>query len=157
MIDDLVIIEFLLTAGLFVLAVIAVLVYEGIQRLPVRPVKGFRLYQLDSRRIRMATILGIKPGAVGTFTISDLPPGSALPAGTIPQWATSDTTNSQITPNPDGMGAVIAVPSSATVPSFQLTISATYTDAQGTHSPSSQYTIPVLAPEVTGFDLTQVS
>lgn len=150
--DDLVIIEFLLIAGLFVLAVIAVLLYERLPRPPQPPPIGFRIHQLDTRRLPMA-ILGIHPGSTGSFNFTDIPVNAVVPAGVIPQWTSSDPTNAAVTQSADGTTCVVAVPSSAAIQSFDLTVTAKLAD--GTN-PSGTATVPVLI-EPTGFVINQTA
>lgn len=167
--------DYLILVLVFALAVVALMVWSIARRLPkpspkpspgptptplpppptgTPSIRKFRITQTDPRSVTNMAITGIKPGATGTFAESPVPPGTPLPAGVIPQWSSSDTTNTSLTPSADGTSCLVAVPSSATIASFVLTVKATLPD--GT-TPSGNATVPVLQPEVTGFTISQTA
>lgn len=98
-------------------------------------------------------ITGVKVGGAGTFTETPLPAGATLPAGVIPVWSTTDTLVT-LTPSTDGTSVVANVGATDTNPSFPLTVTATLPD--GT-TPTATVTVPILAQEVTGFQIDQTA
>jgi hypothetical protein len=74
-------------------------------------------------------ITGIPQGLTKHFGITDLPPGSTLPAGVVPKWTSSDVTAAVVVdPNPDPTGQTAAVQGVAATGSFTLTATATLAD-----------------------------
>jgi hypothetical protein len=74
-------------------------------------------------------VTGIKQGQTKHFGITDLPPGSVLPAGVVPKWTSSDVTSAVVVdPNPDATGETVAVTGVAATGSFTLTATATLAD-----------------------------
>jgi hypothetical protein len=98
------------------------------------------------------------PGATLQFTATPTPAGSALPAGVVPTWTSSDTTNVTITTDPTGLIATVVLSSAIPVgESVTLTISATLPDGT-TPTGSASFTVGA-APsvEVTGFTIVQTA
>lgn len=112
-------------------------------------VTSFEIFQGD-----YMSIVGIKSGATGVFVASTTPAGAVLPAGVVPSWVSSDPSSAPVVQTADGLGASVSVLASATITSFDLTISATLPD--GT-TPTRTVSVPVLPPEVTGFEINQAS
>jgi hypothetical protein len=103
-------------------------------------------------------INGIQVGGSGHFTASpeSAPgiPGSLLP-GNVPVWSSDDALVA-ITPDADGLNAVIAVDATDTATSFNLTVSGIASN----NSPiSSKVSVPILPapppPAATGFAIDQ--
>jgi hypothetical protein len=118
---------------------------------PRPPQSGFTIRQTLQGDTTMA-ITGIVAGLTGTFTETPTPAGSTIPAGTIPQWTSSDPTVT-LTPSADGTQVVAAVPATFTAPSFTLTV------ANQDGSFPTPATIPVTQPVIaqTGFTIDQVA
>lgn len=121
-------------------------------------VVAFQIKQIFIRGESMA-IKGILPGQSGSFALQDIPLNSVLPAGVIPVWTSSDTTNAPVVASADGLSASVALSASA-VPggSFNLQVDATLPD--GTTPSSGPVAIPILAPpppEPSSFVINQVS
>lgn len=99
-------------------------------------------------------ITGIVVGGTGIFSATDVPAGSALPSGVVPQWTSSDVTVATVaSPNPDATG-MTTVLTGVKAGSVTLTVSATLPDnsvAQGTA------TVPVSTPEVKSFIINQTA
>lgn len=131
-------------------------IYELLRHRPPRQT-GFRITQLhpNSTGVTFMPIVGIVVGATGTFTETPTPAGAVIPAGTVPQWSTSDTTNTTLTPSVDGAGVAVAVAATAPVGgSFTLTV------ANQDGSFPTGVSVPFLAPAPppqTGFEINQVS
>lgn len=101
-----------------------------------------------------APVAGIKIGSTGTFVAIPIDAqGNAvtLPAGTIPVWTSSDTTNAPVIPSTDGLTATDTVPSTAptTLVGTNFTLSVSATLADGT-SGSGTTPVPFLAATATG-------
>ena len=99
--------------------------------------------------------VGIPQGVTKHFGVTNVPPGSKLPAGVVPKWTSSDVTQATVVdPNPDATGNTAAVTGVATSGSFTLTATATLADntiVQGT------LVVPCLPPPVpTSFQIDQL-
>lgn len=111
---------------------------------------GFQITQGDNM-----PITGIIVGASGVFQETPTPAGAVIPPGTIPQWSTSDTANTTLTPSADGTQVTVAVASTAPAGgSFNLTV----TNQDGSFP--TTVPVPFLPPAVppqTGFEINQLS
>jgi hypothetical protein len=98
------------------------------------------------------------PGATLVFTATPTPAGSALPAGVVPTWTSSDPTNAPVTADPTGLIGTVILSSSITVgESVTLTITATLPDGT-TPTGSTTFTVGATPPvEVTGFTIVQTT
>src|ERR1700690_2592303 len=116
----------------------------------IPPQTGFTIYQGDHM-----SITGIVVGATGTFAATVLPAGAVIPAGSVPVWTTSDTSNTSLTPSADGMSVAVATSAAAPVGgSFILTI----TNQDGTFpTPVTVPYLPAAPPAQTGFEVEQTS
>lgn len=117
--------------------------------------RGFIITQFnpDTGEFTMA-ITGIVAGGVGTFQETPTPPGAVIPAGSIPQWSTSDAANTSLTPSADGTSVAVAVAAATTITSFVLTVM----NQDGTFpTPTTIPVLPPKAPAQTGFAVDQVS
>lgn len=114
---------------------------------------GFRVDQIKGNHIMPIT--GIVVGQSGVFQETPTPPGAVIPAGSIPVWTTSDTTNTALTPSADGTQVAVAVSASAPVGgSFVLTV----TNQDGTFpTPSTVLFLASAPPAQTGFQVDQIS
>jgi hypothetical protein len=113
---------------------------------------GFSVSQLQGDT--PMPITGIVAGATGVFQETPTPQGAVIPAGTIPVWTSSDTTNAPAVASADGTQCSVAVPASATITSFTLSVQ----NQDGTFPTS--VTVPVTPappPAQTGFEINQVS
>lgn len=130
---------------------------------------GIIIYQSvsRSRRTDQMSILGIAPGATGIFNELPLPAGSVFPAGTQFTWTADDTTNTSLSPSPDGSQvAVAAAPTiSGGATGFNLTVKANFTDPVSGNALELKKTVavpfnlpPPPPPSVpTDIDINQVS
>jgi hypothetical protein len=144
----------LILFGVAILLDYAIWLRKAILRLSIGRIQqtGFTIYQLRGDFIMAIT--GIVAGATGVFQETPLPIGAVIPAGTIPKWSTSDTTNTSLTPSADGTQCAVAVAAGATIPSFVLTVS----NQDGSFP--TPVTVPVLQPAPppqTGFVINQLS
>ncbi len=108
------------------------------------------------------------PGNTLVFTATPVPAGSAFPAGVVPVWTSSDTTNAPVTVDPTGLIATCVL-SEAIAVGESVTLSIppiTYTSANGngqvtTAEASISFTVgsatPPPAPDVTGFTIVQTA
>lgn len=96
------------------------------------------------------SVLGVKPGATGTFTAT--PDRGLVPQGVVPQWLSSDP-SAVVTPAADGMSASVAVDAGSLAFSFGLSVSATI-DGQGV---TGSVSVPILQPVPTSFTINQIS
>jgi hypothetical protein len=116
---------------------------------------GFTISQLKGTNIMPIT--GIVAGATGVFQETPTPPGAVIPVGTIPQWSTSDTVNTALTPSADGTQCAVAVAATATISTFNLSV------ANQDGSFLTTVAVPVLPapppppPAQTGFQIDQLS
>lgn len=99
------------------------------------------------------TIKGTPVGGTSTFGETD-PAGFTDPSGAVRQWATSDTTNTSITPSTDPTQSKVSVSVSSSAPvggSYVLTY--TDTDASGNLiGTSGPITVPFLPAAVAPVD-----
>lgn len=103
------------------------------------------------------SLIALDPGNSPQFTATPQP--VALPAGVVPTWSSSDTTNVSITTDPTGLIATVNLSTSIPVgESVTLTVQATLAD--GT-TPSGTFTFTVGAPpppaETTSFSIAQTA
>jgi hypothetical protein len=101
---------------------------------------------------------GIAPGGTGTFTATPIDKNgnpSTLPAGVVPVWTSSDTTNAPVVAAADGLSATVTIPTSATG-GEKITLSVTATLPDGT-TPEGTGTFSVLTLEVASFTITQTA
>lgn len=112
---------------------------------------GFTIQQVEGEQVMAIT--GIVAGQTGTFKATPTPAGSSIPAGTVPVWASSDTTNAPVTASADGLSATVSVPAGATITTFRLSVQ----NQDGTFPTSVD--VPVTQPVIaqTGFEIDQVS
>jgi hypothetical protein len=98
------------------------------------------------------------PGATLQFTATPTPAGATLPAGVVPTWTSSDTTNVTITTDPTGLIASVVLGSAIPVgESVTLTVTATLPDGT-TPTGSASFTVGAAPPaEVTGFTVIQTA
>lgn len=117
----------------------------------LRRQSGFTIHQVEGEKLM--PILGIVAGATGVFQETPTPAGSTIPAGTIPVWTSSDTTNAPVVATPDGTGCSVSVPAGAPISSFTLSV------ANQDGSFSTSVTVPVTQPVIaqTGFQIDQIS
>lgn len=116
-------------------------------RLDSGKIDHFNIIQTgDSVMPTQQPVIGIVAGATGTF--SAIPADAqdnqvALPAGIVPTWTSSDTTNAPVVASADGLSVTITVPADAPVGTeFTLSVQATLED--GT-VPTGSTTVPFLA------------
>lgn len=111
--------------------------------------------QIHTAGVTIMPIVGIVVGATGVFTETPTPAGSTIPAGTVPQWTTSDTVNTTLTPSADGTSVSVATATTAPVGgSFTLTVA----NQDGTFP--TGVSVPFLAPAPppqSGFEINQTS
>lgn len=111
----------------------------------------------------MGQINGVPVGGQGSFAVSLLPVGSALPAGqALAVVYTADDPAVVLTPSADGSSVVAAVPASDTNASFNLTATGTAPalSAPITSGPVKVPILPVVPPPPplpTALDLTQTA
>ena len=113
---------------------------------------GFSVVQLEGED--SMPITGIVAGATGVFKETPLPLGAVIPAGTIPVWTSSDPTNAPAVASADGTTCSVAVPATATITSFDLSVQ----NQDGSFP--TKVTVPVTPaapPAQTGFQIDQVS
>jgi hypothetical protein len=106
----------------------------------------------------MGVIKGILPGATGIFDLSTLPVGSSLQKGSIPTYASDNTTDvSALVPAADGMSFSVTAGAAPVATSFNVTATAiSSSGATLTHV----FNIPLLPAAVvpaTDLDLNQRS
>jgi hypothetical protein len=122
------------------------------------PVTGFVLYQLNEQGDFMP-ITGIAPGGTGQFAAQPVDKNGnndSLPAGVVPNWTSSDTTNAPVTfQSPDGLSCTVTVASNAPGGTqFTLTCSATLPDNT---KPTGSAAVPIFALEVAAFVINQTA
>lgn len=106
-------------------------------------------------------ILGVVPGATGSFTATPLNAESvavALPLSTVPVWTSDDTTNAPVVASADGLSATVAVPASfvpAPGASFNLTV--TMADGSASTTANVPYDAVPVDNTVASFGINQTS
>lgn len=100
----------------------------------------------------------IDPGATLQYTATTNPAGSALPAGVVPTWTSSDPANVTITTDPTGLLGTIALGTGIPVgESVTITITATLPDST-TPTGSDSFSVgSAPPPQVTSFTLTRTA
>ena len=116
------------------------------------PATGFKINQ---RGGDMA-INGIPVGGMGTFMEVPDPPGSSLQPGNIPVW-TSDDPLTSLTPSADGTSVNVAVSSSDTAASFNLTVSGVSSNGNAISSSVNVPILPAVVVPATGFVISQTA
>ena len=97
----------------------------------------------------------IDPGATLQYTAVPEPAGAVLPAGVVPKWTISDTTNTTLTVDSTGLIATVVL--GANIPVGEaVTLSITATLPNGS-TPTASVQFTVGAPEVTGFTITRTA
>jgi hypothetical protein len=122
-----------------------------------RKIRAFKIHQLNEKRRHMP-ITGIPQGSTKHFGLTDVPPGSALPAGVVPKWTSSDVTVATVVdPNPDATGLTAAVTGVAASGSFTLTATATLADGTVIQGSAIVPALPAPPPPVpTSFTINQL-
>lgn len=118
------------------------------------PPTAISIQQLIQRPegVYLMPITGITLGAVGTFSATPTPAGSAFPSGTTFKW-TSDDAATTLTPSAEGAQVAVATSTSDTTTSFNLTCTSS-TGVSGTAN------VPLTAPAPptpTGIAINQLS
>ena len=118
----------------------------------------FVVMQVDAQGDEMP-IQGIAPGTAGQFTAQPVDKNGnndTLPAGVIPAWTSSDTTNAPVTfQSPDGLSCTVTVAANAPAGTpFTLNVSATLPDAT---NPTGSASVPIFALEVASFVVNQTA
>lgn len=109
-------------------------------------------------------VVGIAIGATGTFLATPVDASGntvTLPAGIVPTWTSSDTTNAPVVPSADGLTVTVSVPSTAptTLVGTTFTLSLAATLANGAVV-TGTVNVPFLSAStgtVASFVITQLS
>lgn len=108
--------------------------------------------------IKEISMLPIAPGFSPVFTATPVPSTSVPNPATPPAWTSSDTTNAPIAVDPTGLIATVNIPSTAVV-GTSVTLSISYTNADGTVATGSTSITIVAAPspDITSFTIAQTT
>lgn len=97
-------------------------------------------------------ITGIVAGSSGVFQETPTPQGATIPAGSVPVWASSDSTVT-LTPSADGTQVTATVPAGSTITTFNLSVA----NQDGSFHTSVAVPVTQAAVAQTGFQIDQVS
>lgn len=111
---------------------------------------GFFVSQLQGENLMPIT--GIVAGSSGVFQETPTPQGATIPAGSVPVWASSDSTVT-LTPFADGTQVTAAVPAGSTITTFNLSVA----NQDGSFQTSVAVPVTQAAVAQTGFQIDQVS
>lgn len=124
----------------------------------------FVITQIGEIMPTQSPVVGIAIGATGTFLATPVDASGntvTLPAGIVPTWTSSDTTNAPVVPSADGLTVTVSVPSTAptTLVGTTFTLSLAATLANGTVV-TGTVNVPFLSAStgtVASFVITQLS